>query len=148
VPSAAARQAELVTGDLHPLELGRGGQHRLDQLMSLALHHRALGQGPAGLGHPVGQLVAQALDLTEVEEPRLGRDRADPVSDLDAPEPLGHQTGQLTLQAPDLPPQLESREALVDCGAERREAVSFEQVGHRPRPECRSRSTAGKAGSG
>jgi hypothetical protein len=133
VPGAAARQAEFVTGHLHPLEFSRGGQHRIQKLVSLALHHSAVGQGQARIGNPLGQLVAQALDLAEVEEARLGRDGGDPVADMDAAEALGDKAGQLPLQAPYLPPQLKPSKTLVDSGAKPREAVSFEQVGHRPR---------------
>jgi hypothetical protein len=130
VPGAAARKAELVAGDHHPLELGGGGQHRLQDRSPLALGAGSLGEGPAGLGDRVGQLVAQALGLAEVEDARLGGDGCHPVADLDPPEAVRQQTSQLALQARDLPPQLEARRELVDRGTELRETVSYEQVGH------------------
>jgi hypothetical protein len=147
VPGAAAGQAELVAGDHHPLELGGGVQHRLQDLAPLALGAGSLGEGPPGFGDPAGQLVAQALGLAEVEDPRLRGDGLHPMADLDPPEALRQQAGQLALQARDLPPQLEARLQLVDGAAELRETVSYEQVGHRPPLESRSSSAAGKAHS-
>ncbi|MFN8164309.1 MAG: hypothetical protein U0R26_10890 [Solirubrobacterales bacterium] len=132
MPGAAAGLADVVAGHLHPLEFRRRRQHAPQQLAVAGLHSGALAQGQPRLGDPVGQLVSQALQLAEVEDSGLGRDRADPVTHLDPAERLGEEPGELTLEAPDLPPQLVAGEALVDRGRDEAEAVSFEQIRHRP----------------
>ena len=74
----------------------------------------ALGEGQARLGDPLGELVAQPLELAEVEDPRLAPTAATAVVDLDPAEGLGEEAGELALEAADLPPQLDAGEALVD----------------------------------
>ena len=94
------------------------------------------------LGNANGQVVAQPLQLAEIENPRLGSDRRDAVLDRDAAEPLGEQRGELTLEATDLAPQLGPGEALVDLDAKRHRTLSCEQLRHRPAPSLDHRSVA------
>jgi len=96
----------------------------------------------------LGQLVAQPLQLSQVENPRLGRDRLDPVANLDPAESLGEEAGELALEMADLAPQLDAGVALVDLDVERHQAVSFEQIRHRPGYESRSRGCRRKPGNG
>jgi hypothetical protein len=110
----AAGQAKVVAAYLHPLEVLRCGQHPAQQLVIVGLHAGALSQRQARVGDPLGQVVTQLLELAEVEDPRLGRDRVNPVTDFDPPEALGEEAGELMLEVADLTPQLDASEALVD----------------------------------
>jgi hypothetical protein len=145
MPGAAARLADVGAGDLHPLEVGRGSQHFPQQLAMAGLDPGTVSQAQARLGDPVGQLVTEPLQLAEVEDPRLRRDRADPVVELDPAEGLGKEARELALEPADLAPQLVAGQALVDPDLEGVEAVSLEQTRHSPRTECKSRPAAGKA---
>jgi hypothetical protein len=98
-----------------------------------------LAQGQPRRGDPLRQLVPQPLELAQVEDPRLGRNRADAVLDLHPPEGLGKESGELTLEMADLTPQLGSGKALIDLDMEPVQAVSCEQIWHWPGSECRSR---------
>ncbi len=89
MPLPAARLADLGAGDLDPLELGGIGQHRAQQLALAGLLAAALAQRRARLGDPLRQRVAQALELTEVEDPRLAGGRGNSVLDDDPSEALG-----------------------------------------------------------
>jgi len=97
MPVAAARQAEVVATHLNPLEVRRRGQHLTQQLLVGGLEPGLLAQGRSRLSDPLGEIVAQSLELTEVEDPGLGAEPGDPVRDLDATEALGEETGELTL---------------------------------------------------
>ena len=142
MPVATAVQAEVVTAYLDPLEVRRRGQHPAQQLVVVGLDLGALTQGETPIRDPLGQVVPQLLQLAEVEDPRLGRDRSDAVVDLDPAEGLGDESGQLTLEMADLAPQLHPGEALVDVDAERHRSVSCEQIRHRPRTSVDHRSVS------
>jgi hypothetical protein len=126
---AAARLADVGAGDADPLELGRRSKHFAEQLPVGGLHAGALVQPQAALGDPVGELVAQPLQLAEVEHARLAGEPRDVVLDPHPTEPLGHQPGELALETADLAPQLVARQPLV--GVDVDEEVSFEQLPHR-----------------
>jgi hypothetical protein len=112
VPVAAAFEAEVGAADADPPVLGGRGDHRLDQVAVGILEGDALGERALGVGDPAGERVADALQLTEVEDPaRPGG--VDPVRDDHASEPLGDQPRQLALQPPDLTPQLDAGQALI-----------------------------------
>ena len=132
MPVAAARQAEVVAADLHPLEVRRRGQHLAQQLVVRGLDPGPLAQGQPRLGDPLGEIVAQPLELAEAEDPGLAGDGGDAVVDLDPAEGLGEETGELALEMADLAPQLGPGEALVDLDVELIQAVSCEQIRHRP----------------
>ncbi len=91
MPLATPRLADLGAGDLDPLELGGTGQHRAQQLALAGLLAGPLAQRGAGGGDPLGERVADALELTEVEDPLLGDRCGDPVLDDDAAEALGDE---------------------------------------------------------
>lgn len=133
MPGAAARQAKVVAGDDHPLEVCRRGHHPAQQVAVLALDLSSIAQRDPGIGNALGKVVPQPLQLTEVEDPWLGGYRFDPVAQLDPAEGLGEKPGELSLEAPYLAPQLGPGEALVNIDAKRCQAVSFEQIRHRPR---------------
>jgi len=121
---AAARGADVVAADLDPLEVLRRRHHLAQPLAVGGLEPVLLGQGQPRIGDAVGELVAQPLQLPEVEQPRCGRDRGDAVTDLDPAEALGEESGQPLLEGADLAPQLTPRGTLVDVDAKPREAVS------------------------
>ena len=84
------------------------------------------------------------LELAEAKDPWLAANRGNPVVDLDPAEGLGEETGELALEMADLAPQLDPGEALVNLDVELIQAVSFEQIRHRPGYECRSPPGHGK----
>ena len=108
----------------------RGGEHLLDQLAVLVLDPLALHQGTPGLGNPVGECVADRLQLTEVEYPWRRSDGVDPVRDLGMAEGLAEERRQLRLETADLAAQLAPRPALVDPGRRTRRSpdVSAERA--------------------
>jgi hypothetical protein len=148
VPVATARQTEVVAAHLHPLEVRRRDQHLTQQLVVRGLDPGALAQGQTRLGDPLGEIVAQLLELTEAEDPGLAANRRNAVVDLDPAEGLGEEAGELTLEMADLTPQLDPGEALVDLDVELIQAVSCEQIRHRADSECRSRPGRGKPKTG
>jgi hypothetical protein len=113
VPVAAARQAEVGPADPQPMKLLRGGEHVVEERPVGLLEGVALDQGPARLGDPAGERVADLLELPQVEHPRRSRG-FDPVRDDDAPEALGDQPGELMLELGDLPAQLGAGQTLID----------------------------------
>jgi hypothetical protein len=141
---AAAGQAEVGPAHLNPLEVGRGGEHLAHQLVVGGLYPGALAQGQPRLGDPFRQVVSQLLELAEAKNPGLTRERVNAVANLDAAKGLGEESGELTLEMADLAPQLKPGKALVDLDVEPVEAVSFEQIRHRPGSECRSPPPHGK----
>ena len=139
MPVPTARQTEVVTTHLHPLEICRRSQHLAQQLVVPGLDAGALAQGQPRFGNPLGKIVAQPLELAEAENPGLTAERGDTVVDLDSTEGLGEKAGELALEMADLTPQLDPGEALVDLDVKLIQAVSFEQIRHRADCECRSR---------
>lgn len=117
MPVAAAVQPEVLPRDPHPLEVLRGGEHRLDELAVLLLDPRPLDQGRACLGDAVREAVANHLQLAQVEDPRGGDDGVDPVRHLGVAERLAEQGAEVGLEPGDLAAQLEPCLALVDRDA-------------------------------
>jgi hypothetical protein len=131
VPAAAARLANVETGDANPLVRGGVGQHPPQQLAVAGLDLDPLAQPEAGGGDPLGEPVADPLQLAEPEQARLGSRRRHPVLDLDVAEPRREEAGKLPFQPPDLLPQVGAGEALVCPGKWRGAAVSLQQIRHR-----------------
>jgi len=123
---AAAVEAEVLPGDANPLEVLRGRQHPFDQRPVAVLELAALDQGPPCLGGAVGKLVAQRLQLAEVEDARFRGDGLDSVGNLGMAESLAEERGQLGLEASDLLAQLLPRVTLVDGNREPAESVLLE----------------------
>jgi hypothetical protein len=69
----ASRFTQVSAGDPQPLELGGIGEHPLEQLPVGSLERGSLSQRVARCGHPHRQGVANLLQLTEANQPRLGR---------------------------------------------------------------------------
>lgn len=130
MPVAAAFEAEVLPGHLDPLEVLGCSKHPLDQFAVLGLHPLSLHQGAPGLGDPVGQVVANRLQITEVEHPRRRGDGVDSMRDRNVTEGLAEERGQLRLETADLAAQLEPRAALVDLDPELGELLTFQQSGH------------------
>ena len=117
MPVAATGLADVGATDLDPLEVLRCGDHPAQELAISRLDPGSLLELQPGVGDPFRQLVAQPLQLTEVEDPRLSRDRGNAVIELDPAEGRCEETAQLTLEAADLAPQLGPRPQLVDLDA-------------------------------
>lgn len=130
MPVTATGQAKILTGDADPLEVLRSGDHLPHQLAVLVLDLLSLHQSSPGFGDPVGKLVAERLQLTEVEEPGRGRDGFDPMRHLGVAERLAEKRGQLRLETADLAAQLDPRTTLVDPDPELGELLAFQQSGH------------------
>lgn len=64
MPVAAAGRADVVARDLHPLVLGRGREHALEQRPVAGLELGALLKLPLRHAHLRGKRVAQRLELT------------------------------------------------------------------------------------
>jgi hypothetical protein len=109
---AAARQAEVGAADPQPTVGGRVGEHRLDELAIGLLDGIALGERAVRLGHTARELVADHLQLAQVEHPRR-TGGPDPVRHAHATETLGDQPTELTLELADLPAQLGAGQTLV-----------------------------------
>ena len=72
-----------------------------------------LSQIEAGVGDPLGELVAHPLELAEPERPRLDRCGRHAGGDLEPREGLGDEPRELMLEPADLAPQLDARGELV-----------------------------------
>jgi hypothetical protein len=109
---------------------------RLDQvaqeLLVGSLDQGALGEDQSRLGDPVGQLVADRLQLAEIEDPWLGGETGDRGIDPDPAEGFSEEPGKDSLEAADLAAQLAASQALV--GSRMKKAVTLEQFPHRPSP--------------
>jgi hypothetical protein len=127
---SAAVQAEILPGDANPLEVLRRRQHLLDELAVLVLVPLPLDQSPLGLPDPVGESVPNGLQLAQVEHPRRGGDRIDPMRDLGVTKGVAEASGELGLQPGDLPPQLQARLALVDPDVQPVESRLSQQSRH------------------
>lgn len=139
MPVAASRLANVGARDPHPLVLGGRRQHLLEQLAVAGLQFILLAQGLTGDSNPLGESVANLLQLLEPGNPGDGEAGRDPGVERKARKGLGTETGQLVLEAADLTAQLSAREALIASHSKRLENVSIEQIRHKPEIECRSR---------
>jgi len=113
VPVAAARLADVGTGDSQPLVLGWRGEHVAQQLAVALLQLVALAQGDAGVRNPLGKRVPHALQLTEIGDSRRTCHCRNPGVYRNSRKGLGGEAGQLPLQATDLATQLDSPKPLV-----------------------------------
>jgi hypothetical protein len=138
MPVTAARLADIGARDSHPLVLGRRRQHFLEQLAIAGLEFFLLAQGLMGDRDPLGQGIANLLQLLEPGNPGHGETGRNLGVEGEAREGLGAETGQLVLETADLTAQLSAREALVASHSKRLECVSIEQIRHKSRFECRS----------
>ncbi len=134
---AATRLAEVVARDAQPLEVLRTGEHPLQQLAVAGLELGPLAQCAARVLDPIGQGVANRLQLTQIECSRLAREGRHVRGNFEPREGLRHQSRELPFEAPDLTPQLGAGEALVAAYPQRTSRVSFEQIRH-TQAECRS----------
>lgn len=128
--------ADVLAGNLHPLVVGRGGEHPLEQL---AIRHLRGSPGPdlpARFGDPRGEAVAHSLQLAE---PQGAGPRGRPGNariDSETRERLGGQPRKLSLEATDLAPHLGAGAALAAGEQKLGRALSVEHVCH-TRTECR-----------
>ena len=93
MPSPAARLANISSGDLHPLELGRRGEHLLEQRPISRLHASLLGKRLTRFADPRHKLVTQTLQLAKIEDSRLGCETAHAVLDCHPAEALPELAG-------------------------------------------------------
>jgi hypothetical protein len=106
----------------------RRRQQRGQQLAVGGLEPGPLGEGAARLRDPVGELVADPLEVAEPEQPRRPGDALDPAVDHGPGEALGGKTAELAVEPADLGTQLRAGEALVGIGEDRQ--FSAEQLRH------------------
>jgi hypothetical protein len=97
VPVAAARLANVGTGDSQPLVLGRRGEHVAQQLMVALLQLVSLTQRDAGVRDSLGKGISDALQPAEVGDPRRPRQSRNAGVDLEPREGLGGEVRQLPL---------------------------------------------------
>ena len=142
MPVAAAGLPDIAVGDPDPLVGGGVRQHPLQQLAVAGLDHRSLVEGDAGSADSGREIVANALQLAEVEDAGLVGRGGHSAVELDPRKSLGEEPGQLLLEPADLAAQLDPRQPLVSTDAERSESVSFEQIRHIAASESRSRPDA------
>jgi hypothetical protein len=101
----AAALADVLIRDLHPSVIVGVGDHPLDEAPALLLDVDAAGELGTGVGHPLGQTVAHALELPDPKDPR-------PAGRGDAPFEVAAREGgrkdlcQLAFEAGNLPPEL------------------------------------------
>lgn len=105
MPVSAAGEPDIGAADPQPAVPLGGGEHPIEQLAVGGLDRGALGEGVARLGDADGEEVADALQLTEVEDARRPG-RGDPVRDVDPSQSGGDESGELQLQLPHLTAQL------------------------------------------
>lgn len=144
----AARLADVGARDPHPLVFGRRGEHLAQQVAVARLNRRALAQHHAGAGDPLGERVANSLKLFEAGYARLAEVAGDRGVEVEPREGLDGEARELVLEAGDLSAQLSACEALIASHSNRAERVSIEQIRHKTRTECRSRSRGRERGPG
>jgi hypothetical protein len=147
VPGAAAGLTDVLATDLHPPVVPRRVQHLAQQLAVAGLDQGPLAQRQARLGDSLRERIPHPLQLSEVEDPRLGGNRPDPVAELNPAEGLAEESGQLALEPAHLAAQLDARGVLVDLDAEPIDTLSFKQIRHRPGSQCRSRCRVRERGN-
>src|SRR5688572_16383604 len=97
MPVLAAALADVLVPDAHPLVLLGLEHHLLDQPAVLLLDPRAVGQRPAHVVEPLGEIVAERLQLAEGEHPRPASGRHAPV-EASARVRGADQRGQVRLE--------------------------------------------------
>lgn len=148
MPVPTAGLADVGPRDPHPLVLGGRRQHLLQQLAVAGLEFVLLAQSVTRPADPLGERVADPLELVETGDARRGKAGRDPGIEREARKGLGTEAGKLMFEPPDLPAQLSAREALVASHTKRSKRVSFEQTRHKTGTECRSRRRGRKRGTG
>lgn len=127
---AATRQAEVIAGNLHPLEVLWGREHAVEQLAVAGLELCLLAKRPPCILYSRRESIADRLQLTEIKRTWLPRESRNVGGYLQAGEGLRDQGRELSLKTADLTAQLNAGEALVAAHPQRIGAVSFEQMGH------------------
>ncbi len=144
MPVAAPRLTDVGAGDPQPLVLGRLGQHLLEQVAVARLQFVLPLQSTVGNGDPIGEGIANSLQVLQARNPGDVRARRHVDVENDAREGLSREAGQLVLEAANLAPQLDAREALVAPHSKHRECVSIEQIWHKPESSVNHGVKAGK----
>jgi hypothetical protein len=116
VPVLAARLADVLVADPEPAVLAGRQQHLLDQAAVLFLGVGAVAERPPRLGDPLGELVAELLELAQGQHPGSAARAHAPVEALPRPG-RAEQLRQLLLEPRQLVEQGPSRRTLVRPGA-------------------------------
>jgi hypothetical protein len=131
MPGAAAGLPDVGAVDPQPLEASRVGEHLLEQPAIFGLVALAGAERAARLCDPVGEIVADRLEPTEIEDAGRPGDRPSIPARLGgAWEGLCEKAGELPLQPHDLPTQLGAGEVLAIGDPELGAGVSFEELRH------------------
>jgi hypothetical protein len=110
--------------------IGRRRKHAPQQLAVVGLNLRLLAQRNPGPGDPLGEFIANLLELFETGDPRLGEMSLDAGVEIKPRKGLYREAGKLVLETTDLPAQLSPREALIASHAKLSKRVSIEQIRH------------------
>ena len=89
MPVPTAGLADVGAADLEPPMPLRRLEQRHQQLPVASLERGPLGKRPAGVGDTVGELVTDALELSEVEDARSGSRGLDVAVDLEPRKGFG-----------------------------------------------------------
>jgi hypothetical protein len=127
----ASGLADVGAADPQPTMVPRRLDQGAQQLPIGGLDGALGGKRGAGLPDALGELVAHALEGTEVERTWPGARGGDPVGDVEPAEAVEGQAPQLELEATDLPAQLDSGEALVARMRARRGVLPLQQIAGR-----------------
>jgi hypothetical protein len=111
VPAAAL--SDVLAGHAHVLVALGVEHHALDQSPVFLLACRSLGEVGADRAQPLGEVVANALELSEAEDARTGEPGDRPLESV-AGVGGGEHLGQLALELGDLVAQRPARGTLVD----------------------------------
>jgi hypothetical protein len=112
VPVLAAGLADVLVGHPHPLEALRLEHHLLDQPAVLLLDVGAVAERAACVGDPVGQVVAELLELAQRQQARTAAGGDGELEALARPGGA-EELRQLVLEASDLTQQRPPGGALV-----------------------------------
>ncbi len=131
MPVPAARLADVVAGDSYPLVLGGRRKHAPQQLAIAGLQLTLPLEGLTRSGDPIGERIANALELFEASHSRLAKTGRDASLKIESRKGLDREAGELVLEASDLTAQLSACEALVASHAKPSKRVSVEQIRHK-----------------
>lgn len=109
----AARHADVVTRDPHPLVIGGGSHHPLEQLAVARLEIVLLPQGRTRIRNPIRKRIADPLEFLQPGDARLAAGGSDTGIDVDPGKGFGMKARKLLLEATYLAAQLGARETLV-----------------------------------
>jgi hypothetical protein len=110
--------------------LRRRRQHAPQQLAVAGLNLGPFAQRHSSPSDPLGEFIANLLELLEAGDTRLGEMSRDPGVEIKPRKSLNGEARKLMLETADLAAQLSPREALIASHAKLSKRVSIEQIRH------------------